>query len=175
MFDNTRNRMHNGRWDNPAAFGDQVDHSIPQTTSMGKVKLTCERFSWYGSNDLRAKIESPSCWQDKPGDFLAVRMLNWDQIIDEDDDDDNWADPGDPSGGKSHLGDANDNDNGEGEQDLQGGDKGTRTGQGTKHWKGKRKGMATEEGKGKGNGKRKCIVEQTPGGDNMSCAVALQL
>jgi len=35
--------------------------------------------------------------------------------------------------------------------------------------------MATEEGKGKGNGKWKGIVKQTPGGDDISPAVALKL
>jgi hypothetical protein len=40
-------------------------------------------------------------------------------------------------------------------------------------------GKATEEGKGKGkgkgNGKGKGIVKQTPGGDDISCAIAVQL
>jgi hypothetical protein len=147
MFDKTRDQMNNWRWDNPRAFGDQVDRSNPQTTSSGKVKRTGERFSWYGSDDLRAKIEPPSCRQYKPGDFLAVRPLNWDEIIDEDDDDENWADPGAPSGGRSRPGDDNDNDDGEGEEDTQGGEKGTGKGKGTKDGKGKGK------GKGKGNGK----------------------
>jgi len=89
MFDKTCDQMNNWRWDNPRAFGDQVDRSTPHTTSSGKVKRTGECFSWYGSNDLRAKIEPPSCQQYKPGDFLAIRHLNWDEIIDEDDDDDN--------------------------------------------------------------------------------------
>jgi len=42
---------------------------------------------------------------------------------------------------------------------------------------GKGKGMATEngKGKGKGNGKWKGIVKETPGGDHISHAVALQL
>jgi len=61
MFDKTRDEMNNWRWDNPCAFRDQVNRSNPQTTSLGKVKRTSERFSWYGSNDLRAKIEPPSC------------------------------------------------------------------------------------------------------------------
>jgi hypothetical protein len=162
MFDKTRDQMNNWRWDNPRAFGDQVDRSNPQTTSSGKVKRTGERFSWYGSDDLRAKIEPPSCRQYKPGDFLAVRPLNWDEIIDEDDDDDNWADPGAPSGGRSRPGDGNDNDDGESEEDTQGGEKGTGKGKGTKDGKGK--GKATEDGKGKGkgngkgNGKGKGIV-----------------
>jgi len=56
MFDKTRDQMNNWRWDNPCAFGDQVDRSNPQTTSAGKVQRTGERFSWYGSDDLRAKI-----------------------------------------------------------------------------------------------------------------------
>jgi hypothetical protein len=169
MFDKTHDQMNNWRWDNPHAFGDQVDRANPQTTRSGKVKRTGKGFSWYCSDDLRGKIEPPSCRQYKPGDFLAVRPLNWDQIIDEDDDDENWADPGAPSGGRSHPGDGNDNDNGEGKDDTQGGEKGTGNGKGTKDVK--------EKGKGKenGNGKGKGIVKQTPGGDDISRAVASQL
>jgi len=169
MFDKICNQTNYWRWDNPHAFGDQVDRSNPQTTSSGMVKRTGERFSWYGSDDLRGKIEPPSCRHYKPGDFLAVRPLNWDEIIDENDDDENWADPGVPSGGRSRPGDGNDNDNGEGEEDTQGGEKGTGKGKGTKDRKGRGK------GKGKGNGKGKGIVKQTPGGDDISHAVALQL
>jgi len=33
MFDKTRDQMNNWRWDNPHAFGDQVDCSNSQTTS----------------------------------------------------------------------------------------------------------------------------------------------
>jgi len=177
MFDKTRNQMNNWGWDNPRAFGDLVNRSNPQTTSSGKVKRTSEHFSRYGSDDLRAKIEPPSCRQYKPDDFLAVRTQNWDEIIDEDDDDDNWADPGAPSGGRSRSSDGNDNDDSEGEEDTQGGDKGTGKGNGTKDGKGKGKWKATEERKrkGKGNGKGKGIVKQTPGGDDISCAVAVQL
>jgi len=113
MFDKTCDQMNNWRWDNPRAFGDLVDLSNPQTTSSGKVKRTRERFCCYGSDDPRAKIEPPCCRQYKPGDFLALRPLNWDEIIDEDDDDDNWVDPGAPSGGRSRPGDGNDNDDGE--------------------------------------------------------------
>jgi hypothetical protein len=60
---------------------------------------------------------------------------------------------------------------------MQGGEKGTGKGKGTKDGKGKAKGKATEEGKGKGegNGKGKAIVKQTPGGDDISRAVAVQL
>jgi len=169
MFDKTRDQMNNWRWDNPRAFGDQVDRSNPQATSSGKVKRTVERFSWYGSDDLRAKIELQSCRRYKPGDFLAVRPLNWDEIIDEDDDDDNWADPDSPSGGRSRPGDGNDNDDGESEEDTQGAEKLTEKGKGTKDGKGKGK------GKGKGNSKGKGIVKRTPGGDDISRAVALQL
>jgi len=171
MFDKTRNQMNNWRLYNPRAFGDQVDRSNPQTTSSGKVKRTGERFSWYGSDDLRARIKAPSCQQYKPGDFLAVRPLNWDEIIDEGDDDENCADAGAPSGGRSRPGDGNDNDNGEGEEDTQGCEKGTGKGKGTKDGKGKGKG----EGKGKGNSKGKGIVKQTPGGDEISRSIALYL
>jgi len=163
MFDKTRDQMNIWRWDNPHGFGDQVDRSNPQTTSSGKVKRTGERFSWYGSDDLSAKIESPSCRQYKPGDFLAVRPLNWDEIINEDDDDDNWADPGAPSGGRSCRGDGNDNDDGEGEEATQGGEKGTGKGKGTKDGKGKGKGKEKGNGQGKGNSKGQGIVKRTPG------------
>ena len=142
--------MNNWRWDNQHAFGDQVDRSNPQTASSGKVKRTGERFSWYGSDDLSAKIEPPSCRQYKPGYFLASRPLNSDEIIDEDDDNENWADPGAPSGVRSRPGNDNDNDNGEGEEDTQGGEKGTGKGKGTKDGKGKGKGKRKGNGKGKG-------------------------
>jgi hypothetical protein len=150
MFDKTRDQMNNWWWDNAHAFRDQVDRSNPQTTSSGKVIRTGKRFSWYGSDDLRAKIEPPSCRQYKPGDFQAIRPQNWDEIIDEDDHDENWADAGAPSGGRGHPGDGNDNDNGEGEEDMQGGETGTGKGKGTKDGKGKGKGKAKGNGKGEG-------------------------
>jgi len=123
------------------------------------------------------EIEPPSCRQYKPGDFLAIGPLNWDETIDEDDDDDNSADPRVPSGGGSRPSDGNDNDGSEGEGDTQGGEEWTGKGKGTKDGKGKEKGSATEEGKGKGkgNGTGKGIVEQTPGGDDISRAIAVQL
>jgi len=140
MYDKTCNPMNDWRWDNPRTFGNQVDHSNLQTTSSGKVKRTGERFSWYGSDDLRAKIEPPSCRQYKPDNFLDVRPLNWDEIIDVDDDYENWADPGAPSGGRSHPCNGNCNDDSEGDEDMQGGEKGTR------------KEMGTTDGNGKGKG-----------------------
>jgi len=97
MLDKTRDQMNNRRWDNPQAFRDQVDCSDPQTTSSGMVKWIGECTTWYGSDDLRAKIEPPSYQQYKPGDMLAVRPLNWEEIIDEDDDDETWVYPGAPS------------------------------------------------------------------------------
>jgi len=137
MFDKTRDQMNNWRWDNPLAIGDQVDHSNPQTTSLGKVEHTGEHFAWYISDDFRAKIEPPSCPQYKLSDFLAVRPSNWDVILDENDDDENWADPGAPSGGRGSHGDGNDNDNGEGEEDKQGGEEGNGKGR-EKCWEGER-------------------------------------
>jgi len=132
MFDTTHDHMKNWRWDHPRAFGDQVDRSNPHTTSSGKVKCTGERFSWHGSDDLMAKIQPPSCWQEKPGDFLAGRPLNWDEIIDENAEDENWADPGALISGSSRPSDGTDNDEGEGEEDTQGGEKVTRKVNGTK-------------------------------------------
>jgi hypothetical protein len=153
MFDKTRDRRINWRWDNPGACGDQVDCSNQWTTSSGMVKCSGERFSWYGSDDLRATIEPPSCQQYKPGDFLAVGPLNWNEMFHEDDDDDNWADPGGPSCGRSCPGHGNDNHNAESEEDSEGAEQGVGKGKGTKHGKG------TWKGKGKGNGKGKCIVK----------------
>jgi hypothetical protein len=179
MFDKTRDQMNNWRWDNPRAFGDQVDLSNPQTASSGKVTCTGERFSSYASDVFRAKIEQPGCRQYKPSDFLVVRPLNWDEIINEDDDEENWADTGVQSSRRSCRGDGNNNDDGESEEDTEGGVKGTRKKKGTTD--GKARGKATEDRKGKGkgtgmgNGKEKGIVKPTPEGDDISHAVALQL
>jgi len=68
-----------------------------------------------------------------------------------------------PSGGRSSPGDGIHNDDGKREEDTQGGEKGTRKGNGTKDGKGK--GKATEDGKrkrkgkGNGNGNVKGIVK----------------
>jgi len=136
MFHKTFDQMNNWRWDYLCAFGDQVDRSNPQITSLGKVERTSKRFSWYCSDALRAKIEPPSCRKYKPVDFLAVRPLNWDEIVDEDDDDEDSADPGAPSSGRCRHGDGSDNDDGEGEEDTQGSEKGTGKRKGGKGWKG---------------------------------------
>jgi len=88
---------------------------------------------------------------------------------------------------RRHPGEGNDNDNSEGDEDMLGGENRTRKGKRKQDgmgkgkvkgkWKGKWKGKATEKGKGKGkeysNGKG--IFEQTPGGDDISHAGALQL
>jgi len=98
-------------------------------------------------------------------------------MIREDDDDENWADPGGPSSRRCRPGDGNDNDDSEGEEDTQGGEIGTGTGKCTKDGKGKWTRKVTEEwkGKGKGNGKGKSIVTQTPGGDHIPRPIAVQL
>jgi hypothetical protein len=71
-------------------------------------------------------------------------------IIDEDhDDDENWADPGAPSGGRSQPGDGNHNDNSEGGEDMEGGEKGTGKGKGTQAWNGKGRARGREMVKGK--------------------------
>jgi hypothetical protein len=180
MFDKTRDQMNDWRLDNASAFVDEVDRSNLQTTCSGKFKRNCEVFSWYGSSDnISAKIEPPSCRQYKSGHLLGVRTLNWNQIIDKDHDDDIWADPGAPSAGRCGAGDGNDNDRCQSEEDMQGDEKGTGNGNRKKDWKST--GKASEAGKGKGkemgkgNTKGKCIVMHTPGGDDISRAVALQL
>jgi len=148
MLDKTCDQMNNGRLDNPRAFGDQVDGSNPQTTWLGKVKHTGEHCSWDGNDGFRAKIEPPNCLQYKIGNYLAVRPLNWDKIIDKDDNDENWADPRVPSGARSRTGDVNDNDDCEGGEDTQPGEKGTGKGKGTKDGKGKGRGRGRETVKG---------------------------
>jgi hypothetical protein len=60
MFDKTCNQMNNCHWDNPVFFGDHVDCCSLKTSSSGQVKCTSKRSSLYGSDDLRAKIGSPS-------------------------------------------------------------------------------------------------------------------
>jgi len=115
MFHKSREQMNNRRWDNPRAFGDQVDHPNPQTISWGTVKRTDKYFTWYGCDDPRAILEPPSCRQYKPANFLATGPLNWDVLINDDDDDENWADLGAPSVGQSCPGNDNENDKGDGE------------------------------------------------------------
>jgi len=75
MFDKTRDQLNIWRWDHPRVFGDAVDHSNWETTSSGKVTSAGGWFSWYSSDDPRAKIEPPRCWQYKPGNFVAMRPL----------------------------------------------------------------------------------------------------
>jgi hypothetical protein len=104
----------------------------------------------YRSNDIRAKIELPRCRQYKPTNFLAVRPRNWNQIIDKDFDENNWAGLRASSGRQSHPGDDNDNDKSEGEENTEGGEKGMGKVKGTKDGKGKGNGMGTENDKRKG-------------------------
>jgi hypothetical protein len=85
-FFKTHHRMKYWRWGNPHAFEHQVNRSNQKTSSSGMVKPTGEHFSGYSSDDLRHMIELPTCWQYKPGDILAIRSLNWDEIINDNDD-----------------------------------------------------------------------------------------
>ena len=70
-----------------------------------------------------------------PANVLAVRPLTWDEIIEEDDDDENWAVPARASSERSRSGDGNDNDDIKGKQVTQGGEKGTEKVMGTKDGK----------------------------------------
>jgi hypothetical protein len=93
-------------------------------------------------------------------------------VINEDEDEEYWADAGAPSGGRRHPGYGDDNDNSEGEKDMQGHEKRTWKGMGTMDGKGK--GKATEDmkgngkEKGKGNGKGNGSVKQSLGGEDIS-------
>jgi len=124
-----------------------------------------------------------------PANFLDIIPPIWDERIDEYDDDVNWKDPRALSRGRSRSGDRNDNDDSESEEDAWGAETGTGTGMGRKDVKGT--GKATEDRKGKGKGKRKTneegkrnrkgnrngksFVTETPGGDDISRAITLQL
>jgi len=115
--------------------------------------------------------------------------MNTDEIINKDRDHEHWADPGALSDGMSCPGNGNDNDASDSEEDTQGGGtgpgnvKGTKAGKGNgkasedEKWKGKGKQKQMEKGKGQGRGygQGKGSVGQSPGGDNISRAVALQL
>jgi hypothetical protein len=91
MFDNTGNQTNNQWWDNLRAFGDQVDCSNPQTTSSWRGKSTRESFTCYSCDDPWVKVEPSRCQLFKAGDFLAVRRLNWDETINDDDNDEYLA------------------------------------------------------------------------------------
>jgi hypothetical protein len=105
-------------WDNHRAFRNQVDRSNPQTPSSGTIIGTGEHFTWYRSDDLRAKIALRSCRQYKLGHFVASRTLHWDEIIDEDNDDRNRQDTGAPSGRMTRPSDGNDHEVGQSEEDT---------------------------------------------------------
>jgi hypothetical protein len=125
MSHTSHNHMNIWRWDNPRAFGDQGNCTISQSTSLGKVKCTGEHFSLYGTNDFRVNLVLPSRQPFKPGDFLTVRPLKWNEIINKDDDAENWADHRAPRSGRNRHGDGNQSDDGEGDEDMQGGQKRT--------------------------------------------------
>jgi len=82
------------------------------------VKWTGEHFTLYISDDLKGKIALPNYWQYKTGYLLAGQGLNRDDIINEDNDDVNCADPAAPSGEMSCHCDGNDNYECEGEVDT---------------------------------------------------------
>jgi hypothetical protein len=110
---------------------------------------------------------------------LAVRPLNWDEIIDKNDNDENKADSRAPSGGRSYPSNGNDNDNSKGEEDIQGSVKGTGKEKGAMDGmvegkgkgKGKGKEMQEANGKGLGHGRGKGIDKHIPGPDDESRTV----
>lgn len=144
MFDKTRDQMNNWRFDNPKAFNDNVKRlTNPPTTSSGKVKRTGTRLPWYGSDAHVKKIEPPSSRQYKPGQFVAARPTNWANIVDEEDDDANWAD-GAAGEGEAEVEGEEETAPGGGEEDGGEEDGGEDTTAGDKG-----KGKATDKGKGK--------------------------
>jgi hypothetical protein len=106
-----------------------------------------------------AKTEPPMCRLYKPGDLLAVTAPNCKEIFNGNDGTVNWADPRALSHGTHHPTNGNDNYDGEGEQDMQGGEKGTGNKKGTKDGEGK--GMERGNGNGEAmeDGKEKAMEE----------------
>jgi hypothetical protein len=86
------------------------------TTASGKVKLTGEYFSGYRSDDPIAKPELPSSQRYKEGNILAVIPMNSDDIINNDDEDGHWADPGGWSDAQRCPGEDKHTDDSEGEK-----------------------------------------------------------
>jgi len=166
---------------NPYAFGDQVNRYNVETTRLAKGKNTGVCFFCHGSDDLTAMIEQRCCQLYKPGNILAIGQLNSAKIIAMDDDGENWADHGAPSGGSSHHIYGNDHAGCNGEEDMQSGETGTGTrnilmdgkGQCRPSEDGVGKGNANKDKKpiwkGNGNGSRKGknIDEQSPGGERV--------
>jgi hypothetical protein len=132
MFNISRHELNNWRWDRPSALGDEVIRSNPQKTRLVKLNLAGEHFSSYGSGELMATVEQPACRLCKRGDFFAIRRLNRDQAIANDDDDENCGGPEMPSCVLSHPGHKDGNDDGNGEEGMPGGVTGTRNGRGRK-------------------------------------------
>jgi hypothetical protein len=102
-----------------------------------------------------------------------------DEIIDKDNDEENWADSGTQSGGRSPPHDANDSDDSESGEDTYVSEKRTLKGMGIQNGKGIGKstegGKGKEMGQGKGNGKGKGMAKQISGVDDIPCTDTFQL
>jgi hypothetical protein len=90
-------------------------------------------------------------------DNTYVSPRNWDEIIDEDDADQNWAEPGSTSSARSHPVDGDDNDYGESEEHMHEGENRTRTRNGIQDVKGQVK--ATEDGQKNQKGRRNVNIK----------------
>jgi hypothetical protein len=85
IFATTSSQMNNWGWDNPGAFMDEVASFYPPKTISGKAKPHGDSFYLSGCDYPRAKSEESCCQQYKPSDVLAIKPLNWDEIIDDND------------------------------------------------------------------------------------------
>jgi len=75
-FDKTHEQMNNWRRYNPEAFGDPIVELPTERTRSGKWKPTGKQIKWYGTADLMAKLEPPSCRGGKaPASFLALQPV----------------------------------------------------------------------------------------------------
>jgi hypothetical protein len=114
--------MNNSRGDNPCSSWNPNDHGGPETATPGKITGTCEHFSWYSCNDLRAMNESRSCLEYKIGYFLAVAPRIWEEIIDHDASQENWLDSCAACCGRSRPSDGYDNNNSSPDEETLGGE-----------------------------------------------------
>jgi len=177
MFNTTRDQTRISSWDNPCAVSDLVDCSTPENTSFRYIQWSGKCVSCYGTNYLQPMIESPRCRQHKQDEYVAIRPLNRNEIIDVDDEIVEGADPGALSWLRSFLGNANGNDHSAGEEDKLGSEKriwlGKQAKIGMSHGKAIEdvKGKCKQKEKGKGTDEGKCIMKQTPG--EMICLVTV--
>jgi hypothetical protein len=94
MFDKTHIEMNHWKWENARTFGDQLNYSIVRATSLRMVLRTGQHYSLYRCYDISAMLELARYREQNLADFLAVGLLQWNEIIESDNVDYNCVDSG---------------------------------------------------------------------------------